>query len=217
VALVGDDVALYVATEREVYAAVAPDEAPLPPLPEGGPGVHEVQRAALRHQSLEAGDTPALRRGLALRGWLPEVSLAASYERSRSSGGDYDENVVSGATRLLHDRDYDRDREVEVEITLRWDLGDIAYHPESIDLSREARALVALRDDVLDEVNQLYFDRLRALAQLSVLPPGAAERHALEARLAELTAGLDAWTGGWWSRALQGAFQGPVTPRRNSK
>jgi hypothetical protein len=217
VTLVGEGAALYVATEREVYAASAEDGAKAPPLPVGGPGVAEVQRAALRHQSLEARDVPELRRGLAKRGWLPELSVAGGYERSRSRGGDYDESVVSGAKRLLHDRDYDRDRELHVALTLRWDLGDLAYHPESVDLSREARALVALRDDVLDEVNQLYFDRLRALAQLSVLPSGAAERHALEARIAELAAGLDAWTGGWWSRALMQSFPGPVTPRRQSR
>jgi hypothetical protein len=217
VTLAGEDAALYVATQRELYAASPADDMAAPPLPDSGPGVDAVQRAVLRHQSLEAGDVPNLRRGLGFRGFLPELSVAGGYERSRSRGGDYDESVVSGATRLLHDRDYDRDRELHVALTLRWDLGDLAYHPESVDLSREARALVALRDDVLDEVNQLYFDRLRALAQLSVLPPGAAERHALEARVAELAAGLDAWTGGWWSRALMQRFPGPVTPGRKSR
>ena len=57
-------------------------------------------------------------------------------------------------------------------------------------------------DDVLDEVNQLYFERRRVLAELSIAPPG--ERLRLGIRAAELAAGIDAWTGGWFSRAHAG-------------
>ncbi|MCG8591087.1 MAG: hypothetical protein MJE66_17480, partial [Proteobacteria bacterium] len=59
------------------------------------------------------------------------------------------------------------------------------------------------RDDVLDEVNQLYFERQRALAERAARPPGDPEAARLELRARELAAGLDAWTGGWFGRALR--------------
>ena len=57
--------------------------------------------------------------------------------------------------------------------------------------------MIALRDDVLDEVTQLYFERERVLARLGVAAHD--ESHDLALRAAELAAGLDAWTGGAFS------------------
>ena len=86
---------------------------------------------------------------------------------------------------------------------MTWNLGDVAYQPESIDISREAREVIELRDDVLDEITQLYFERRAVLAALHapVAMPHA-ESLRLRLRAAELAAGIDAWTGGWFSRQL---------------
>jgi len=51
------------------------------------------------------------------------------------------------------------DRETEFGITAVWELGDLLYNPEEIDISKEARALAELRDDILKEVTQFYFRR----------------------------------------------------------
>jgi hypothetical protein len=83
-------------------------------------------------------------------------------------------------------------------LTLEWDLGDTRFDPEAIDVSREAREVIELRDDVLDEITQLYFERQRALDGLASAPP--AEQRALALRADELAAGLDAWTGGWFGQ-----------------
>jgi len=66
---------------------------------------------------------------------------------------------------------------------------------------------------VLDEINQLYFERQRVLLERARLsdPAGPeAERFALRAR--ELAAGLDAWTGGWWSRQVELLSPRPTGP-----
>jgi hypothetical protein len=101
-------------------------------------------------------------------------------------------------------------------IEFDWDLGGIVYPLESVDLSRELRQVVSLRDDVSDEINQLYFERQTIREKLSARSPTAspiedAEAVRLHWRAQELDAGLDAWTGGWISlwRGLQPVFQGP--------
>jgi hypothetical protein len=69
-------------------------------------------------------------------------------------------------------------------------------------VSKEAREIIELRDDVLDEITQLYFERRRTLLQLaSQSSARGAEAARLRLRADELGSGLDAWTGGWWSRA----------------
>jgi hypothetical protein len=87
---------------------------------------------------------------------------------------------------------------------LSWDLGDTVYHSEEIDVSKEVRELIELRDEVLDEIDQLYFERRRVLLERAQLPDAtSAEAERLALRACELAAGLDAWTGGWWSRQVE--------------
>ena len=58
-------------------------------------------------------------------------------------------------------------------------------------------------------LTQLYFDRRRALLALDSHPDKRSpEAVALGLRAEELAAGLDAWTGGWFSRALVGGAGG---------
>ncbi len=117
---------------------------------------------------------------------------------------DWDESFSYGELRQLSDGGSSHSLDYDAGIALSWDLGDVAYNAESVDLSREARQVIGLRDNVLDEINQLYFDRQRALRALSAYAdwsdPEAAE---LRLRALELAAGLDAWTGGWFSAQVE--------------
>jgi hypothetical protein len=171
------------------------------------PDIHNVHRAALRYLDLQPDRIAALRRGVARRGWLPIVAFRGNSDRYRGRGYDYDEAYVSGELRELHDSDRDKARDLGLQLTVSWDLGDIAYHPEAIDISREAREIIELRDDVLDEITQLYFERRLVLAEIASLSETAplaepVRADVLQLRAAQLAAGIDAWTGGWFSSRL---------------
>jgi hypothetical protein len=198
------------------FAAPPPAaDAPSPPLrptsavapPSGAavagreePGIEAVQRAALLYLDLGPGRMRELRRGVDRRAWLPLLELSASDSRGRGRSSNHDEAFTSGAYHDLHDLSHDRDSDRELELRAVWDLGSLVYHPESLDVSKEAREVVELRDEVLDEVVQLYFERRRTLLELSLAPPGGPEPERLRLRADELAAGLDAWTGGWFGR-----------------
>jgi hypothetical protein len=191
-----------VATARGLVTGVGSDEpgaAPAASVVGCDPPVLAVQRAALAYLELRGDPAGAMRRGVRLRGLFPIVSLEGSKSRDRDEGRSYDEAFISGGYHHLYDRDDARSREREVAVRLSWDLGDAVYNPEQIDVSTEARRLVELRDDVLDEVNQLYFDRQRALASRAAAPSDSADALRESLRAAELAAGLDAWTDGWFS------------------
>jgi hypothetical protein len=132
------------------------------------------------------------------RGLFPELAVRGDYGRDRDRGLDYDQAFLAGSTRHLYDRDHSRGEDYGIALELSWDLGDAVYQPERIDISREARLVAQLRDDVLDEINQLYFERQRVLASLEAPPPDTSPA-ALLLRAEELASGLDAWTGGWFS------------------
>jgi hypothetical protein len=205
-ALAGDPAVLFAAADTGLLAGAAlvpnaaGEAAERPPLglPEE-PAIERVHQAALAYLRLGPKWIDAMQQGVARRGWLPVVLLHGALARDKSQATAWDEAVTGGALWSLVDRDHDRAEDFDVGVTFSWDLGDIAYHPEAIDVSREAREVIELRDDVLDEITQLYFERRRVLAQLqSLSDPIDAER--LRLRADELAAGIDAWTGGWFGR-----------------
>ena len=217
-ALAGTAERVFVATSRGVFAsepAAAPDRAAAPQAGRSParseaelrfePEVGAVQRAALRYLELGSDRLRRLERNVARRGLLPELSLRGDYAGFRARDEDHDETVfASGDRHRLLDRLNEHGRDFLVGAQLSWDLGDTVYNPEEIDVSKEVRELIELRDEVLDEINQLYFERRRVLLERAQLPdPASAEAERLLLRARELAAGLDAWTGGWWSRQAE--------------
>jgi hypothetical protein len=205
-ALVAGPGSLHAAAAGAVLAAEpgrrAPPRGVLAELPEDPP-IERVHRAVLDFLDLGPARIEEMRRGVRRRGWLPELALAGATSRDRDEGRAFDQSFVSGALRDLVDRDEGISNESVLSLSFTWDLADLAFHPEQIDISREAREVIELRDDVLDEITQLYFERRRVLVELaSAETPADAIR--LRLRAAELAAGIDAWTGGWFSRALRG-------------
>jgi hypothetical protein len=169
------------------------------------PRVEEIFRAALAYLELRPELVRNMRRGLAARGLLPSVELRVQRGRSSDATTDYDESFVSGDLRQLNDRHAANGRDVTALLQLQWDLGTLAFDADAIDISREARAVIQLRDDVLDEIAQLYFERRRVVLQLAALGPAGEGEEASKLRLRadELAAGLDAWTGGWFGERVQ--------------
>lgn len=180
----------------------APARTAVAPPPPGAfacdPPIVAVQRAALAHLDLTGARTARMWRGVRRRGVLPVVTLDGAIADDRRHNRTWDEAFTSGETRRLFDRDRDRLRERAISLRLVWDLPDLLYEPEEIDVSTEMRRTIELRDDVLDELNQLYFDRRRALDLAAQAGPGKPEAAREALRAEELAAGLDGWTGGWF-------------------
>lgn len=167
------------------------------------PELRLVHAKALARAGLEPAYWRGLRARLRRRGWMPELILRAGAAYDRDTNKDYDESFSYGQLQRLNDRYSGLSRDFEGAVTLSWDLGDVVYNPEAPDLSREERQVITLRDTILDEINQLYFDRRRALTALArYADRGDPDAVALEIRARELAAGLDAWTGGWFSQQL---------------
>ncbi|MEZ4280136.1 MAG: hypothetical protein R3F21_11040 [Myxococcota bacterium] len=165
------------------------------------PPVAEIRRRALERVGLSIERAESLWRGLRRRAYWPELELRGGYDVDRDRDRSHDQSFVSGDVRNLTDRGRGEAHQYGAAIVLDWDLGGLAYPDDSVDLVRELRQVTSLRDDVSDEIHQLYFERQRIRARLAgpadAFAPGEAADLAL--RAAELDAGLDAWTGGWIS------------------
>lgn len=165
------------------------------------PPLAEIRQRALLRSGLTAGRAHRMWDRLRRRAYWPDLKLRFDVDLDYDRESDADEAFISGDTRRLFDRTRDEGRHYQAGIEFDWDLGGLVYPLETVDLSRELRQVVSLRDDVADEINQLYFERQAIRESLaSSRSTDSNEIVRLTWRARELDAGLDAWTGGWISR-----------------
>lgn len=91
-----------------------------------------------------------------------------------------------------------------------WELDRLIFEPQEMNVAREAVRMSNLRDRVLDDVTRRYFERRRLQIDIELSPPkDLADRVKKELRLQELTADMDAATGGWFGEKLKDAGRAP--------
>lgn len=96
-----------------------------------------------------------------------------------------------------------RDQDQRVVVRLSWDLSELVMSSDRIRVVNETQDLVKLRDNMLSEATRLYFDRRRHQVQMLLSPARDLEGQVEDQlRLLELTAGIDALTGGSFSGSL---------------
>ena len=163
--------------------------------------IQQLQRAALAYLELSPQRLVEIEARARRSALLPALSASLVYDRDTSRGVDHDQVFTSGVHAQLFDSDNRRNHGYDVGVSLIWKLSELASPDHALAISRERRSLVTLRDQVLERVNHLYFQRLRLLAELDSLErEDEAKRAALELDAAEIAAQLDAWSGGVFSR-----------------
>jgi hypothetical protein len=96
-----------------------------------------------------------------------------------------------------------QDQDVYYTVRGRWDLNELVMSSERIRLINEAQDSAKLRDKLLSEATQLYFERRRLQVEMLLAPRADVLGQVKDQlRLMELTANLDALTGGAFSAAL---------------
>jgi len=156
------------------------------------PEVGALVRAAWGQAGLEAADDEDRRSRVRIAGWLPKLSGGVRYDW----GDRWDYRYEPGEPRVdqLH-----RDDGYSWDAGLSLDLAQAAYPSEELAAVKEAARRAAERRELAVEIIRLAFER-RGLLIHGLPRPGSQER----LRLGELTAVLDAWTGGVYARRFCG-------------
>ena len=162
------------------------------------PTIHEIQQTAIQYAEVHPEKILAWRRAASRKAWLPTVSTGIDVGIDRNVAVD-----TGGTTNPDFFIIGPDERGFDWGVDLSWDLSELIYNDDQTSIDVRSRLLVQLRDDVLDEVTRLYFER-RRLQILSLLSPPKDLRETIEKqlKLQELTADIDALTGGYLSAAL---------------
>ncbi|MEW6100719.1 MAG: YCF48-related protein [Candidatus Omnitrophota bacterium] len=158
------------------------------------PGIKEVQEAAIKYAEVEPGKIKEWRKKAKMKAILPKLTIGID----RSESTNY-EIYTSATTHYVYEGPYDKSDGWDV--TLSWELGDLIWNDDQTSIDVRSRLMVELRDDILDEVTKLFFERRRVEMELDSLTiEERKKRTEKELRLEELTAYLDGLTGNYFSK-----------------
>lgn len=168
------------------------------------PTIRDVHRVAMNYALVNRSRITSLMGRARFAGWLPEFRFR--YQRNT----DDDRNTVfpTANTPILTTQSTDLDNRFEFRATWRFD--ELIFNRNELAVYRELKRLIDLRVDVLKETTKLYYERRRLQVDLVLRKPKTLLRRVrMMLRMQELTADLDAFTGGFFSRKLKAIGKDP--------
>lgn len=180
---------------------------PLESYYQNEPAIDEVQQAAIKYAEVEPEKIALWRKQASKRALLPKLSISFDQDKDKTSSssiwGTYGTSSTPGKYYTGPDDETNYDNH-NWGVCLSWELGDLIWNDDQTSIDVRSRLMVQLREDILDEVTKLYFERLRLKLDLDNLAiEDRRKRMEKELKIKELSASLDALTGGYFSRQLQ--------------
>ncbi len=161
------------------------------------PGILEIHKAAIKYAEVDPNKITTWRKQAALKAVLPEVSVGYNNDTNATVTS----ATSNGKTTYTLGPD---DTSYGWDFSVKWDLGELIWNGDQTSIDSRSKLMAELRQDILDQVTKLYFERQRLKSQVALMPTNdQAAKIEQEIRLQELTASIDALTGGYFSREIE--------------
>lgn len=159
----------------------------------GEPTFRELQQAAIKYAEVDDEKIRGWRRNAQISAVMPKVSVGLDRNKSNS----YD--IYTSAT-----KDYvvtgPDDISDGLDVSLSWELGDLIWNDAQTSIDVRSRLMVQLRNDILDDLRRLYYERKRLQYEVMANPPkNDKARFDKDMRIMELTQAIDDLTGNYLS------------------
>lgn len=198
-----EDFTLFILTERNIYKVkIKPTKesslnSTIKAL-QGEPTIREVQEMAIEYAEVSPEKIRRWRRAASVRAILPRLSV--DYNESFDDNIEiYKNSTTSYAVRGPRERGNDWG------VDLTWDLSELIWSDAQTAIDVRSKLMVQLRDDILEDVTRLYFERKRLILELEKRKNELEMKKISEKsiRIEELTGYIDALTGGRFSDSLE--------------
>lgn len=161
------------------------------------PTIKEVQAVAINYAEVNSEKIARWRKQAQMKGIMPKVS----FNLDRSSSDTYEIYTSSNNNYCINGP---KDNTDGWGVTLSWDLGDLVFNDIQNSIDVRSRLMVQLRDEILSDLTRIYFERRKIQIELASLPKDEMNNFIdKNLRVQELTASIDALTGGWFSSELE--------------
>ena len=165
------------------------------------PSIQDVQKAAIAYAEVDPNKIENWRAEAAKKALLPKLSLSTSV--SNDENIDLDRGGTADPDKFIKGPE---EKSQDWSVGVSWDLSELIWNPDQTSIDTRSRLMVELRDDVLNEVTHLYFERRKLQIEMLISPPRELPLQVEKRlRLDELTAEIDGLTGGYLTRVIQKA------------
>ena len=200
VALTPEGHSVWAGTRQGLFQIALPASSPLRPMElserervSAEPSIQEVLEAAIQYAEVMPGKIRGWRAGAVLRNWFPRFTVSLDRDKDQTIA-----SATSGGKTTFSMGP--EDKSVSVGFGFTWDLANLVWNPDQVSIDTRSRLMVQLRQDILEEVTRLYFERKRLLSEFQGNPTqDPLLRTERSLRIEELTARLDALTGNRFS------------------
>jgi len=186
---------IYLATSRGLfknnYFTASYKSTSLKKILANEPSIEEVQQISLKYNEVHPDKIRKWRNAVKYKALFPEISLDFDKTVTTALGASYDRVQVGPQ---------------DWGINLKWDVGDLVWNSSETSIDNRSKLNTQLRLDILDEINRVYFERLRLKGEIAASSLGEEELFAKELRLRELTAIIDGYTGGFFSQRIKECY-----------
>jgi photosystem II stability/assembly factor-like uncharacterized protein len=186
---------IWLASKGGIYKLATEDAAPIVSSGQEGkalsfedePTIQELQGVAVSYAEVAPEKIKNWRRQAQMKAIMPEVSVDFDRTVTTALGATYDKTAVGPQ---------------DWGVNLKWNIGELVWNNDQTSIDSRSKLMVELRDDIINELTRLYFERRRLQVEMVSLPPSASEKSEKELRIQELTALIDGLTGGYLSESL---------------
>lgn len=137
------------------------------------------------------------------RAWYPKLTISADGGQDRTISDSVYGSSSGGGQQFVGPDDKSYGNDLGWDVSMSWDLADVIWSDAQTSIDSRAKLMVELRDDILDQVTRLYFERRRVQMELTASGLDEFMRLDKKMRIEELTALIDALTGGEFSRSIK--------------
>lgn len=163
------------------------------------PTCPEVQKEALGYFNIDKEAVLSFRKGAQLKALAPVLEISGGYAYADTDEATKQDPLYPYEKFGYWLEKYAAGYGWELRGKLAWNFPQLVFNAEVLDVA----SLAGLVQGILKEVTRLYYMRRRLQLDLILNPPAdEATRLTKELRLDELTALLDAMTGGYFQREL---------------
>ncbi|OGX08333.1 MAG: hypothetical protein A2Z88_01030 [Omnitrophica WOR_2 bacterium GWA2_47_8] len=160
------------------------------------PDIKEVHDLAIRYADVSHKKIDGWKRAARYKAILPTVSVGLD----RSATDYYHWDTGPNPDVFTKGRDL-----LEWDVSVSWDFGDWIWNSDQTSIDSRSKLMVELREDILDQITRLYFERRRIQMELLAVADHLAPDLIVDRqmRIEELTALLDGFTGGEFSELIE--------------
>ncbi len=199
---------LWAATDRGMFRLMYADDS------EGGilgpeeifmefsdePSIEEIREAAIVYAEVHPDKIKKWRKAASHRAWLPDLRVGYGSNKDWQSSTYF----YSTSKEKYVDDDITDGKDSGWSVSLTWELGDLIWNNDQTSIDSRSRYAVQLRDDILNAVTRLFFERRRLQIDMIMSPSEDVIKNVeMELRIQELTANIDALTGSFFSSRVE--------------